>query len=407
MKAVSLTINGTPTEALVEPRTHLADFIRDSQNLTGTHIGCEHGVCGACTVLIDGAPARSCITYAIACEGASITTVEGLEDEISAELREAFSREHGLQCGYCTPGMLISAHDAVSRLPDADEREVRILMSGNLCRCTGYVGIVRAVRSVIADRRARGIPPRVGGGIMARGPVGSDHAPSPLRGSVSRTGPSAVPPQADAPGGARVEGMQTPHRREDWRPQVTFEQHFTVAHPPEKVWQYFGRPAEVAACLPGAVLVGEPTETHVEGKLRVKAGPIVAEFRGAADIGRDVAHYSGMIRGRGQDSRSGSVTRGEIAYKLSPEDGGNATRVDVTVGYTLTGMLAQFSRSGLIHDVANRMTEAFAKNLEARLGGGEGQAPEPAPAAELNAGSLILSIFRGRLRLLIRRLFGR
>jgi len=156
------------------------------------------------------------------------------------------------------------------------------------------------------------------------------------------------------------------------------------------------------------VLTSEPTEDHVDGKLRVKAGPIVAEFSGSADIERDVAHYAGMIRGRGQDARSGSVTRGEIAYQLSPEADGKATRVDVTVGYTLTGMLAQFSRSGLIQDVANRLTQAFAKNLEARLGAGEGSGQAaPAPAAELNAGSLILSVIGERVRRLLRRLVGR
>jgi carbon-monoxide dehydrogenase small subunit len=405
MNTVSLTLNGVLLEALVEPRTHLADFIREDRNLTGTHIGCEHGVCGACTVLIDGAPARSCITYAVACDGAAITTIEGLQDQITAELREAFSREHALQCGYCTPGMLVSARDAVLRLPDADDHEIRVLMSGNLCRCTGYVGIVRAVQSVVADRRARGIPPMVGGGIDTRGPAGSAHAP----GAVQRPARPlrSAPGQADADPAAWVEGVQAPRPREEWRPQVTIAQHFTIAHGPEKVWEFFGRPAEVAACLPGAVLTAEPTGDHLEGKLRVKAGPIVAEFSGAADIERDVSHYAGIIRGHGRDTRSGSSTRGEIAYQLSPAKGG-ATRVDVIVGYTLTGMLAQFSRSGLIEDIAKRLTQAFAKNLETRLGAsqGRGQAA-PAPAAELNAGSLVLSVIGERLRRLLRRLVGR
>jgi carbon-monoxide dehydrogenase small subunit len=403
MNRVALTINGVPVEAEVEPRTHLADFVRDRQNLTGTHLGCEHGVCGACTVLIDGAPARACITYAVACDGATITTVEGLDDEISAELREAFSREHALQCGYCTPGMLVSARDAVLRLPTADEREIRVLMSGNLCRCTGYVGIVRAVRSVIAERRAKGIQPLLNGGISALGPAGSAHPPGKqaARSSLSVAASAAVAPAA------RQEGAPAPRRREDWRPQFTIEQHFAVGHPPEKVWAFFGRPAEVAACLPGAALTGEPTEDHVEGRLRVKAGPIVAEFAGSADIERDVAHYAGMIRGQGKDTRSGSATRGEIAYKLSPEGGGGSTRVDVTVGYTLTGMLAQFGRSGLVHDVANRLTAAFAQNLEARLAAGNGE-PHAAPAAaELNAASLIFSVVKERMRKLALRLLGR
>ena len=155
---------------------HLADFVRETQTLTGTHLGCEHGVCGACTVLLDGVPVRACITYAVACSDASVTTIEGLdEDEIGTELRAAFSREHALQCGYCTPGMLISARDVVLRAPEADEHAVRVAMSGNLCRCTGYVGVVRAVKSVIADRRARGIAPVTGAGRTVLGPAGSGH----------------------------------------------------------------------------------------------------------------------------------------------------------------------------------------------------------------------------------------
>ncbi|HET6491885.1 MAG TPA: 2Fe-2S iron-sulfur cluster-binding protein, partial [Burkholderiales bacterium] len=107
MKSITLEVNGKAVAASVEPRTHLADFLRDTLNLTGTHLGCEHGVCGACTLLVDGMPVRSCITLAVACDGASVTTVEGFDgDEIVGALREAFSREHGLQCGYCTPGML-------------------------------------------------------------------------------------------------------------------------------------------------------------------------------------------------------------------------------------------------------------------------------------------------------------
>jgi carbon-monoxide dehydrogenase small subunit len=133
----------------------------------------------------------------------------------------------------------------------------------------------------------------------------------------------------------------------------------------------------------------------------------VAEFSGSANIARDVSHYAGMIRGQGRDNRSGSATRGEIAYKLSPEPGG-ATLVNVTVGYTLTGMLAQFSRSGLIQDVANRLTAAFAQNLEARLAVGEGRPPSaPAPAAELDAASLVWSVLKERVRSLVRALLGR
>ncbi len=153
-KTVNITINGSAVKAEVEPRTHLGDFLRDDQRLTGTHLGCEHGVCGACTVLMDGLPVRSCINFAVACDGAEIRTIEDFdEDEMMTHLRQAFTEEHGLQCGYCTPGMLIMARDIVARLPDADEPRVRLELSGNLCRCTGYVGIVRAIKRVLAERK--------------------------------------------------------------------------------------------------------------------------------------------------------------------------------------------------------------------------------------------------------------
>ena len=156
MRIVALTVNGKPVEAAVEPRTHLADFLRERLRLTGTNLGCEHGVCGACTLMIDGAPARSCITFAAACEGAEVRTIEGFDDDALMErLRQAFTAEHALQCGYCTPGMLVTAYDIVTRLPDADEARVREELAGNLCRCTGYVGIVRAILHVLATRRAR------------------------------------------------------------------------------------------------------------------------------------------------------------------------------------------------------------------------------------------------------------
>lgn len=144
---LQLTINGTARQVRTEARTSLCDLLRDALHLTGTHAGCEHGVCGACTVLLDGQPVRACITLAAACDGRAVTTVEGLSGPLVDRLRAAFQAEHALQCGYCTPGMLVSAVDLLERKPGADEAEIRRDMSGNLCRCTGYVGIVRAIRS--------------------------------------------------------------------------------------------------------------------------------------------------------------------------------------------------------------------------------------------------------------------
>ena len=148
--AIQFTVNGQSHSGSSEARKTLADYLRENCGLTGTHLGCEHGVCGACTLEIDGAPARSCITFAVTCEGASVRTIEGFADDpVMAELRAAFTAEHALQCGYCTPGMLVTARDIVMRLPDADEARIRKELSGNLCRCTGYAGIVRAIQRVL------------------------------------------------------------------------------------------------------------------------------------------------------------------------------------------------------------------------------------------------------------------
>lgn len=152
---VRLTVNGREYAMRCEPRTHLADALREHCGLTATHIGCEHGVCGACTVEVDGAPQRACLQSALRFEGKSITTLEGLEDDaLTDALRAAFTACHALQCGYCTPGMLMTARDIVRRLPDADAARIREELAGNLCRCTGYQGIVAAIEQVLATYRS-------------------------------------------------------------------------------------------------------------------------------------------------------------------------------------------------------------------------------------------------------------
>ena len=151
---ISLDVNGCKIEASVEPRQSLADFLRENLALTGTHLGCEHGICGACTVFINGVPARSCIARAVSCEGDEIKTIEGFVDDPWMEvIREKFSSEHALQCGFCTPGMLVTAYDITKRIPDADEARIRLELSGNLCRCTGYKGIVKAIKGVLKDQK--------------------------------------------------------------------------------------------------------------------------------------------------------------------------------------------------------------------------------------------------------------
>jgi aerobic carbon-monoxide dehydrogenase small subunit len=143
---VKFELNGKAVEADVPARTHLADCIRHHHMQTGTHVGCEHGVCGACTVIVDGDAVRSCLMLAAQAEGAKITTVEGLshDDELTP-LQKSFRKHHALQCGFCTPGMLTTAHALLSAEPDADRERIREVLSGNLCRCTGYVNIIEAV----------------------------------------------------------------------------------------------------------------------------------------------------------------------------------------------------------------------------------------------------------------------
>ena len=156
MTTVNLTVNGRMLSADVEPRTHLADLLRETHNLTGTHIGCEQGVCGACTLLIDDLPARSCITFAVACEKAVITTIEGLDDdEIARELRAAFTAYHGLQCGYCTPGMIVSARDVVLRMGSDDG--IKVWVNGQLAHFHEVGRAYRADADVAPARLIAGV----------------------------------------------------------------------------------------------------------------------------------------------------------------------------------------------------------------------------------------------------------
>jgi len=153
---VRFEVNGTAVEVEVEPRMSLADCLRDTLGLTGTHLGCEHGVCGACTVIVDGAAVRSCLMLAVQAEGSSVVTIEGLSlDEGLTPLQTAFRKHHALQCGFCTPGMLIAAQDLLAREPDPSREAIREHLSGNYCRCTGYQAIVDAVETAAKRRRER------------------------------------------------------------------------------------------------------------------------------------------------------------------------------------------------------------------------------------------------------------
>jgi aerobic carbon-monoxide dehydrogenase small subunit len=152
--AISLRVNGRPVEASIEPRLTLAGLLRRQLRLTGTHLGCEHGVCGACTVIVDGAAVRSCLIFAVQADGAEVVTIEGLAlgDDLSP-LQQAFRKNHALQCGFCTPGILTTMHALLGEEPDPTEERIRDVLSGNICRCTGYLPIIKAVLEAAAAYR--------------------------------------------------------------------------------------------------------------------------------------------------------------------------------------------------------------------------------------------------------------
>ena len=155
MQAIEMTLNGEHITATIPPRMTLADFLRERGDARSVHLGCEHGVCGACTIIINGKIARSCIALAVAFDGADISTLEGLRtDPIIVELRRAFHENHGLQCGYCTPGMLVTARDIILRNGPFTKESLRTMLAGNICRCTGYVGIINAIQAAAVSVEA-------------------------------------------------------------------------------------------------------------------------------------------------------------------------------------------------------------------------------------------------------------
>jgi carbon-monoxide dehydrogenase small subunit len=400
VKELALVINGRSVKAQVEPRLNLVDFLREHQYLTATHIGCEHGVCGACTVLIDGAPARSCLTFAVAADRAAITTLEGFEnDPVMNVLREQFSAHHALQCGFCTPGMLMTARDIITRLPDADEKRIRLEMSGNLCRCTGYVGIVEAVQSALATVKAAGqLQPSTHRPI---GPAGS-HPPT-IRKDFSRSprpveaAPAAQPTSSWAANFDAVEWSSVQQNG------VELRQSFSVPFARGEVWRFFADLDQVTRCMPGARLTKPVAGGRAEGEINVKLGPIVSAFKGTLDVTRDDDNFHGVVRGAGRDTKSSSSARAIITYDVRALEAAKS-QVDVSVQFLLSGALAQFSRSGLVKDVADHLTHVFAQNLEARL---SGRSAASIPADTLDVGTLARSAVWTRIRAFVGKIFGR
>jgi aerobic carbon-monoxide dehydrogenase small subunit len=424
MTRIALTVNGKAVEADVTPRTHLADFLREQLLLTGTHIGCEHGICGACTVEIDGEIARSCITLAVACDGAHVRTIEGFDDDAAmARLRQAFTEAHALQCGYCTPGMLIAARDLVRRKDGLSRSEIRTEMSGNLCRCTGYMGIVDAIERVMSDAaaapsprafsaRGEGIGAATAAAASARSWLGP--APGPAASTVSAPAfptlsalPTATPtpPEPSVARGTRAPIRVTVGELEESGGETRIAQSFVLPHPRAAVWALMSDVEAMARCMPGLSLDGPPVGDRIVGRLEARIGPVAASFAGEGTLRQLPAEFRQVIEGRGGDRRSGSRATGSVDYRLialAGENGGEATRVDVVIGYALTGPLAQIGRVGLVRDLVRRIGEAFAHNLDAQL-----HDPTSAmPQARLGGLSLLLQVLADRVRALLSCLAG-
>src|SRR5262249_13511051 len=249
--------------------------------------------------------ARACITYAVQCDGIAVQTIEGFDDDpIMQELRTAFSREHGLQCGFCTSGMLITARDIVRRLPDADERRIRLELSGNLCRCTGYVGIVRAILRVLQEVRS-GVLAAAAAAPRKLGPVGSGRAGA-AAGEVSLA--SAAPIGEDKGPIFDEADLGLAGKK----PNSEIRQSFVIARPQAEVWSFLGDIERMIPCMPGAT-VGVLRGDRLRGQLAIKLGPIAAAFDGKARVVRDAAMQRGMIIGAGRGRRGGcrASTRGQ------------------------------------------------------------------------------------------------
>ncbi|MCD2191411.1 xanthine dehydrogenase family Fe-S subunit [Actinomycetospora soli] len=342
---VTFVVNGTETTVEVPPRAHLGDVLRERLGLTGTHLGCEHGVCGMCTVLLDGEAARACLLFAVQCEGAEIVTVEGLgSPDDQHPLQQAFSAHHALQCGFCTPGMLMSSYDLLANEPETAEEDLPEAMSGVLCRCTGYRGILAAV-SDVAGTYPDGVPePR---GCASRMLVG--------RSAAGRPGDAPEDTTAAAPQLSEVRLPSGP-------PSAVVDVTSQLTSPVDRVWAVLNDFDLLARCLPGAQLVESYDEDRHRGRATVALGPVKLSFEGLAQVvERDPDTHRLRFHGQGKDT-GGSATSADVVLAATPTaDGG--TELTAHADVHLSGRVAQFGRA-LAGDVSRRLFEQFAAGVD-------------------------------------------
>jgi len=376
-ETIRLTVNGEACTATVPARTQLAEVLRDHLDLTGTHLACEQGVCGACTVMVNGRPVRSCITYAHSCDGAVIETIEGHRgDPVMDRLRDAFSRHHALQCGFCTPGMLATARDIVARFDAPDEATIRHELSGNLCRCTGYVGIVNAIRDVIDQRAAD---------------AGGAARPAPAE-PVGRPAFTPFEPVAPDPAPACAAAATSGPRVTEEDGATVVRRDFALAHPPEAVWALFSDPRRVAPCIPGATLDSIDGD-RFEGAVEIRFGPIRARFGGQGSFLNDDSRREGAITGRGDDKLGKSRVQGDLRYAIEPGTDAGTSRARIELRFEIEGMLAQFNRPELVAGFVDYILGQFAANCDAVLAGGDA-----APSRGVSALAMLWAVLKAWTR---------
>jgi aerobic-type carbon monoxide dehydrogenase small subunit (CoxS/CutS family)/carbon monoxide dehydrogenase subunit G len=390
-----LTVNGRPAALTLPARVTLADALRDRLGLTGTHIGCEHGVCGMCTVLFDGAAVRSCLMLACQADGADITTVEGLGTPAELHpLQESFGRYHALQCGFCTPGFLLSAYDLLKHDPQVRAEDLPAELSGVICRCTGYRNIVAAVAAV-----ADGYRPADDGAPRLPPPLNRTPAPLPGPGVTSLllssgTVAADLTPELSDQGPDHAAAGQHPDRiaLPPADPTAVVDLTREIPVPADAVTRILADIHLLARCLPGAELTAELGDDWYEGRACVTIGPVRLSFTGVAHVAeRDERAI--RVLGQGGDPASGQA-QADITLTVT-DRGPHATALAVTARLYLSGRIASFGRS-LSGDVAAQLFGEFAAAIERAATG-------QAPAAARPAGGvrLMAAVLARRLRTLL------
>ncbi|MGH3353856.1 MAG: xanthine dehydrogenase family Fe-S subunit [Nocardioides sp.] len=382
---VNLTINGTEVALSLPARVTLSDALRDHLGLTGTHVGCEHGICGMCTVLVDGDAARACLLFAVQLDGAEITTVEGLgrPDELHP-LQESFGRHHGLQCGFCTPGFLMSSYDLLTHEPDVQRDDLPTELSGVLCRCTGYRNIIDAVDEVAEGHRgALPSPGNCGQVTLVGRTSATSHAAVAAESAVEEE-PAERPDEIEIPAGD---------------PTIHIDVVSRLASGPDEVARVFDDIRLLARCLPGAELTDDLGGGWYRGRARIALGPMRMAFNGIAHIEEQSADRI-VMRAQGKDTGGGAQAR--IVMTAAEVEGGG-TALQAEAGVFLTGRIAGFGRS-LAGDVSRRMFEEFARAVDRAAAGEEEPTAGTRPPGAV---SLLLATIVDRFRHLFRRLTSR